>query len=159
MLQRFGFGYDSHMFGSKRPLVLGGISVEHECGLQGHSDADAVAHAVIDALLGATALGDIGQLFPDTDERWKGASSMDMLAEVRRRIFDVNCSIVNVDVTVVTEAPKLAPYVERMRESLAGVLKIPATAVSIKAKTNEKMDAVGQGRGLVVYAVASVGEA
>jgi 2-C-methyl-D-erythritol 2,4-cyclodiphosphate synthase len=140
-------------------LVLGGISIEHESGLQGHSDADAVAHAVIDALLGATALGDIGQLFPDTDERWKGESSMDMLAEVRRRIADVNWSIVNVDVTVVTEVPKLAPYVGLMRESLAGVLKIPATAVSIKAKTNEKMDAVGQGRGLVVYAVASVGEA
>jgi 2-C-methyl-D-erythritol 2,4-cyclodiphosphate synthase len=140
-------------------LVLGGISIEHESGLQGHSDADAVAHAVIDALLGATALGDIGQLFPDTDERWKGESSMDMLAEVRRRIADVNWSIVNVDVTVVTEVPKLAPYVGLMRESLAGVLKIPATAVSIKAKTNEKMDAVGQGRGLIVYAVASVGEA
>lgn len=159
MLQRFGFGYDSHTFGSKRPLVLGGISIEHECGLHGHSDADAVAHAVIDALLGATALGDVGRLFPDTDERWKGASSMDMLAEVRQRIAEVNCSIVNVDVTVVTEAPKLAPYVELMRENLASVLKISETAVSIKAKTNEKMDAVGQGRGLVVYAVASVGEA
>jgi 2-C-methyl-D-erythritol 2,4-cyclodiphosphate synthase len=158
MLHRFGFGYDSHTFGSNRPLILGGIAIEHECGLHGHSDADAVAHAIIDALLGATALGDVGQLFPDTEEQWRDASSIDMLAEVLRRIQEVNCCIVNIDVTVVTEVPKLAPYVKLMRENLAGVLKIPVSAVSIKAKTNEKMDAVGQGKGLAVYAVASVGE-
>jgi 2-C-methyl-D-erythritol 2,4-cyclodiphosphate synthase len=158
MLQRFGFGYDSHTFGASRPLILGGITIEHECGLQGHSDADAVAHALIDALLGATALGDIGQLFPDTDEQWKDASSIDMLVEVRRRIQEANCRIVNVDVTVVAEVPKLAPYVKLMRENLSSALKIPVSAVSIKAKTNEKMDAIGQGKGLAVYAVASVGE-
>ena len=159
MRQRFGIGYDSHVFGEKRPLILAGVTIEHTSGLKGHSDGDAVAHAVIDALLGAAAMGDIGRLFPDTDERWKGADSMRLLADVRRRILAASYQIVNVDVTVIAEAPRLAPHVDAMRDSLAGVLVLPTNAVSIKAKTNEGMDAVGKGVGLQVFAVASLGGA
>jgi 2-C-methyl-D-erythritol 2,4-cyclodiphosphate synthase len=159
MRQRCGIGYDSHVFVEKRPLILGGVKIQHTKGLKGHSDADAVAHAVIDALLGAAAMGDIGTLFPDTDERWKDASSMRLLREVRRRIVAASYSIINVDATVITEVPKLAPYIDAMRENLAGVLGIPLNAVSIKAKTNEKMDSVGRGKGLQVLAIASLGGA
>jgi 2-C-methyl-D-erythritol 2,4-cyclodiphosphate synthase len=139
MRQRFGIGYDSHVFVEKKPLILGGVKIQHTKGLMGHSDADAVAHAVIDALLGAAAMGDVGALFPDTDERWRDANSIKLL--------------------VITEAPKLAPYIDAMRENVAGALAIPLNAVSIKAKTNEKMDSVGRGRGLQVFAIASLGGA
>jgi len=159
MRQRFGLGYDSHTFGAKRPLVLGGVRIEHPSGLVGHSDGDAVAHAVADALLGAAAMGDIGSLFPDTDDRWKGANSMQMLGEVRRRIVAASYAIINVDVTVITEAPKLAPHAEAMRANLAAALGLPVGAVSVKAKTNEKMDDVGAGKGLQVFATASLGGA
>ncbi len=159
MRQRFGLGYDSHTFGAKRPLVLGGVTIPHDTGLVGHSDGDAVAHAVSDALLGAAAMGDIGRLFPDSDARWKDANSMHMLAEVKRRILAASYTIVNVDVTVVTEAPKLAPHAEAMRANLAAALGIPNGAVSVKAKTNEKMDDVGAGKGLQVFAIASLGGA
>lgn len=159
MRQRFGLGYDSHTFGAKRPLILGGVTIPHDSGLVGHSDGDAVAHAVSDALLGAAAMGDIGRLFPDTDERWKDANSMQMLGEVKRRIVAASYVIVNVDVTVVTEAPKLAPHAEAMRGNLAAVLGVPTGAVSVKAKTNEQMDDVGAGKGLQVFAIASLGGA
>ena len=159
MRQRFGLGYDSHTFGAKRPLVLGGVTIEHDSGLVGHSDGDAVAHAVSDALLGAAAMGDIGRLFPDTDERWKDANSMQLLAEVKRRIVAASYVIVNVDVTVITEAPKLAPHAEAMRANLAAAVGLPTGAVSVKAKTNEKMDDVGAGKGLQVFAIASLGGA
>jgi 2-C-methyl-D-erythritol 2,4-cyclodiphosphate synthase len=152
-------GYDTHTFGADRPLKLGGVEIEHDSGLTGHSDGDAVAHAVIDALLGAAAMGDIGRLFPDTDDRWKNADSMLMLAEVRRRLTAASYYTFNVDVTVVTEKPQIAPYVDAMRESLARVLGVATDAVSVKAKTNEKMDTVGRGKGLMVYAVASLGGA
>lgn len=159
MRQRFGLGYDAHTFGAKRPLVLGGVTIAHESGLVAHSDGDAVAHAVSDALLGAAAMGDIGRLFPDTDPRWKDANSMQLLAEVKRRVLAASYTIVNVDVTVVTEAPRLAPHAEAMRANLAAVLGIPTGAVSVKGKTNEKMDDVGAGRGLQVFAIASLGGA
>jgi 2-C-methyl-D-erythritol 2,4-cyclodiphosphate synthase len=159
MRQRFGIGYDSHTFGAPRPLKLGGVVIEHSSGLTGHSDGDAVAHAVIDALLGAAAMGDIGRIFPDTDDRWKDADSLKMLAEVKRRLLAASYMLVNVDVTVITEAPKLAPHIEEMRNNLAGTLSLPVNAVSVKAKTNEKMDAVGKGQGLQVFAVASIGGA
>jgi 2-C-methyl-D-erythritol 2,4-cyclodiphosphate synthase len=159
MRQRFGIGYDSHTFGAKRPLVLGGVTIEHTSGLKGHSDGDAVAHAVIDALLGAAAMGDIGRLFPDTDERWQDADSLMLLAEVKRRIVAANYTVVNVDVTVITEVPRLAPHIDQMRENLAVALGVGTGAVSVKAKTNEKMDAVGKGKGLQVFAVASLGGA
>ena len=159
MRQRFGLGYDSHTFGAQRPLVLGGVTVPHDTGLVGHSDGDAVAHAVADALLGAAAMGDIGRLFPDTDPRWKDANSMHLLAEVKRRIVAASYTIVNVDVTVVTEAPRLLPHVDAMRANLAAVLGVAPPAVSVKAKTNEKMDDVGAGKGLQVFAIASLGGA
>ncbi|MBI4421784.1 MAG: 2-C-methyl-D-erythritol 2,4-cyclodiphosphate synthase [Gemmatimonadetes bacterium] len=159
MRQRFGIGYDSHTFGAKRPLVLAGVTVEHTSGLEGHSDGDAVAHAVIDALLGAAAMGDIGRLFPDTDERWKDADSLRLLAEVKRRLLAASYSLVNVDVTVITEAPRLAPYIDDMRTNLASALGMATSQVSVKAKTNEKMDSVGKGKGLQVFAVASIGGA
>ena len=159
MRQRFGLGYDSHVFGAKRPLVLGGVEIEHPSGLKGHSDGDAVAHALIDALLGAAAMGDIGRLFPDTDGRWKDANSMVMLGEVKHRLIAASYTIVNVDVTVVLEQPRLAPHIDEMRGNVARALSLPVTAVSIKAKTNEKMDSVGRGKGLQVYAIASVGGA
>jgi 2-C-methyl-D-erythritol 2,4-cyclodiphosphate synthase len=159
MRQRFGIGYDSHAFVEKRPLILGGVKIKYPRGLKGHSDGDAVAHAVIDALLGAAAMGDIGRLFPDTDKRWKDADSMVLLQEVKRRILAASYTIVNVDVTVITEAPKLAPHVDAMRDNVSSALGLPVTAVSIKAKTNEKMDSVGRGKGLQVFAVASLGGA
>lgn len=159
MRQRFGIGYDIHPFGATRPLVLAGVAIDHPSGLEGHSDGDALTHAVIDALLGAAAMGDIGRLFPDTDARWKNADSMQLLAEVKRRITAASYNIVNVDATVVTEAPKLAPYVDEMRDNLARALGVASSAVSVKAKTNEKLDAVGRGKGLQVYAIASLGGA
>ena len=159
MRQRFGIGYDSHVFVEKRRFVLAGIEIDHPKGLKGHSDGDAVAHAVIDALLGATAMGDIGSLFPDTDARWKDADSMRLLQDVRRRVVAAGYAIVNVDLTVVLEHPKLAPYLGAMRENLGRALGLPVSAVSVKAKTNEKMDSVGRGKGIQVFAVVSLGGA
>lgn len=156
MPTRFGFGYDSHRFGAQRPLKLAGVEIAHPTGLAGHSDGDAVAHAVIDALLGAAALGDIGALFPDTDPRWKGADSLGMLGAVRERLKDAGYTVVNVDTTIVTEVPRIAPEVDAMRRRLADALGLGVERISIKAKTNEKMDAVGAGDGLVVYAVAAI---
>jgi len=151
---RVGFGYDSHTFGANRALKLAGVIVPHDSGLRGHSDGDAVAHAVTDALLGAAALGDIGQRFPDTDPQWKNADSMAMLAAVRGEVTDAGFAIANVDVTVVTQQPRLGPHLHAMREGLATAVGLPVTGVSIKAKTNEGMDAVGRGEGLQVFAVA-----
>jgi 2-C-methyl-D-erythritol 2,4-cyclodiphosphate synthase len=159
MRQRFGIGYDSHRFTEGRPLILGGVTIDHPRGLMGHSDADAVAHAVIDALLGAAAMGDIGHLFPDDAEKWEGADSLKLLQEVRRRITAASYTIVNVDVTVVTEEPRLAPHVPAMRENVAKAVGLPTGAVSIKAKTNEGLGAVGKGEGIQVFAVASLGGA
>lgn len=159
MRQRFGIGYDSHQFGAQKPLILGGVEIKHTSGLKGHSDGDAVAHALIDALLGAAAMGDIGRLFPDTDKKWKNANSIKMLEEVKRRIVAASYTIVNVDATIVTEAPKLAPHIDEMRANIARALALRESCVSVKAKTNEKMDTVGRGKGLIVYAVASLGGA
>jgi 2-C-methyl-D-erythritol 2,4-cyclodiphosphate synthase len=151
---RIGVGYDSHTFGADRPLLLGGVSIPHDSGLAGHSDGDAVAHAVTDAVLGAAALGDIGALFPDTDPQWRGADSMRMLATACTRVHAAGLVVGNVDVTVVTQRPRLAPHVPAMRERLAAALGVPVGAVSVKGKTNEGMDAVGRGEGLQVFAVA-----
>jgi 2-C-methyl-D-erythritol 2,4-cyclodiphosphate synthase len=153
---RVGQGYDSHTFGADRPLKLAGVVVPHDRGLTGHSDGDAVAHAVTDALLGAAALGDIGQLFPDTDPAWRGADSLRLLADVRERVSRAGFSIVNVDCTVIAERPRLAPHIPAMRERLAAALGLPVAAVSVKAKTNEGMDAVGRGDGIQVFAIAAL---
>ncbi len=153
---RIGFGYDSHRTEAGRPLILGGVEIPHDVGLAGHSDADAVCHAVTDALLGAAAAGDIGQHFPDTDPRWEGASSVELLrgavAIVRARGFVPG----NVDVVVIAQRPKLRPHIEAMRARLSDPLGIPPGAIGIKAKTAERMDAVGRGEGIVVHAVATV---
>ncbi len=159
MAQRFGIGYDSHVFGVKRPLILGGVEVDSEKGLRGHSDGDAVMHAVIDALLGAVAMGDIGQVFPDSDEKWKDADSLLMLTDVAHRLFAASYHVINVDVTVILERPKIAPHIDKMRDNLAAALRVPPGAISVKAKTNEGMDSVGRGKGIQVFAVASVGGA
>ena len=157
MRQRFGLGFDSHTFGAKRPLRLGGVEIEHSSGLTGHSDGDALAHALIDALLGAAAMGDIGQSYPDTDDRWKDADSMQLLTDTRRRVAAGGYSIINVDATIVTEAPRLAPHIDAIRSSVAHALGIGVDAVSVKAKTNEGMDAIGKGKGLQVFAIAAIG--
>ncbi len=151
---RVGFGYDSHRFEDGRSLVLGGVAIPDAPGLKGHSDADVLAHAVIDALLGAAARGDIGSHFPDTDETWRGADSMQMLAAVVAELHAAGYAVGNVDATVICERPRLRPFVDAIRARLATVLDCPVEAVSVKGKTNEQMDDVGAGRGIEVHCVA-----
>lgn len=155
---RIGHGYDSHRFDDARPLVLGGVTIPDAPGLKGHSDADALVHAVIDALLGAAALGDIGGHFPDTDPKWSGADSMRLLAAVVDEMHAAGFRVGNVDATVICERPKLRPHVAAIRERLASALGVAADRVSIKGKTNEGMDAVGAGEGVVVHCVALLEE-
>jgi 2-C-methyl-D-erythritol 2,4-cyclodiphosphate synthase len=145
-----GIGYDSHRFGADRPLILGGVELEHETGLEGHSDADVLTHAVIDALLGAGGLGDIGTLFPDDEDRWRDADSVDLLRTV---VGMVGGRIVNIDATVVCEAPRLAPHRAEMERLLA---EATSARVSVKATTNEGMGWIGRGEGIACIAVASV---
>ena len=155
---RIGFGYDSHRFEEGRPLFLGGVRLPGETGLKGHSDADVVIHAVIDALLGAAALGDIGSHFPDTDAKWKGADSSLLLESVVKEIHNAGYRVGNIDVTVICERPKLRPHVEAIRSRLAELLSVRVTAVSVKGKTNEKMDDVGAGVGIETHCVALLEE-
>ncbi len=150
---RIGFGYDSHRFADSRPLVLGGVLFPGERGLLGHSDADVLTHAVIDALLGAAALGDIGSHFPDSDAAWKGASSIGLLARVAQEVREAGYEIGNVDVTVICEAPRLRPAIAEIRASLAHALATDESAVSVKGKTNEQMDDVGARLGIEAHAV------
>jgi len=153
---RIGFGYDSHRFAEGRRLVLGGVEFPGEVGLDGHSDADALIHAIIDALLGAAALGDIGSHFPDTDDKWKGADSAKLLEATVAELAAAGHRVVNVDATVICERPKLGPRIGDIRERLAALLGVDVSAVSVKGKTNERMDAVGSGVGLAVHAVALI---
>ena len=155
---RVGFGYDSHRFAEGRRLVLGGVEFPGETGLAGHSDADVLSHAIIDALLGAAALGDIGSHFPDTDDRWKDADSVAMLADVAREVRAAGWSISNVDATVICERPRLRPCIEMLRERIASAMGVGKGRVSVKGKTNEKMDDVGAGVGIEVHAVALIEE-
>ena len=153
---RVGFGYDSHRFTDEpKPLVLGGVKFEGR-GLKAHSDGDVVIHALIDALLGAAAKGDIGSHFPDTDERWKGADSTKLLAAVVVEILASGYHIGNVDITIICETPKIGPKREELRRRLAELLSIDLDAVSVKGKTNEKMDDIGAGVGIEVHAVATL---
>jgi 2-C-methyl-D-erythritol 2,4-cyclodiphosphate synthase len=145
-----GIGYDSHRFAEGRRLVLGGVEIEHPRGLAGHSDADVLTHAVIDALLGASGMGDIGTLFPDEDERWQGADSIDLLRTV---VGTVSGRIANVDATLVCEEPKIGPFRAEMERILA---EVTSTRVSVKATTNEGMGWIGRGEGIACIAVASV---
>jgi 2-C-methyl-D-erythritol 2,4-cyclodiphosphate synthase len=155
-MARTGLGLDTHAFAPGRPLIVGGIEIPHEQGLSGHSDADVLTHAVIDALLGAAALGDIGQHFPDTDPRFADADSIELLRTVVALIGERGLEIGNVDATVVLERPKLAPYRDAIRDSLAAALGLPAGAVNVKATTGEGMGFVGRGEGAAAMAVATL---
>jgi 2-C-methyl-D-erythritol 2,4-cyclodiphosphate synthase len=156
---RTGLGIDTHAFAPGRPLILGGVDIPHEEGLAGYSDADVLTHAVIDALLGAAALGDIGQHFPDTDERFRDADSLELLRTVVAYLGERGFAIGNVDVTVVLERPKLAPYRDAIRDALAGALGLPAGAVNVKATTGEGIGFVGRGEGAAALAVATLEQA
>jgi len=150
---RIGHGMDVHRLVEGRDLILCGVKVPHEKGLLGHSDADVATHALMDALLGAAALGDIGKLFPDTDDRYCGADSLMLLAEVMRRIRELNLTPVNVDVTIVAQRPKLRPYIDTMREKLAECLRLPLDCVSVKATTTEHLGFEGEEKGISAHAV------
>jgi 2-C-methyl-D-erythritol 2,4-cyclodiphosphate synthase len=151
-----GIGYDSHRLVAGRRLVIGGVEIEHELGLQGHSDADVLAHALTDALLGAAGLGDIGEHFPDSDERWRDADSIELLRAVVRMLGDRDLRLVNADCTVVIERPKLAPHRRAIRERLAGALELAPERVNVKASTGEGIGFVGRGEGVAALAVVSL---
>jgi 2-C-methyl-D-erythritol 2,4-cyclodiphosphate synthase len=151
---RIGEGWDVHALEAGRPLVLGGVTIPHPAGLAGHSDADALLHAITDAILGGAALGDIGRHFPDTDPAFAGADSHALLAEAARRVRAAGFEIVNVDSTIVAQAPKMAPHIGAMRERIAAALSIDVERVNVKAKTAEKMGPVGEGRAIETRAVA-----
>jgi len=150
---RVGNGYDLHQLGENRPLIIGGVQIPHHLGLVGHSDADVLTHAIMDAMLGALSLGDIGHYFPPSDPKWKGADSLELLQEVKSLIAGQGWSIGNIDAVVIAEKPKLKPHLKAMRDRLSQVLEIDLDRVSIKATTNEKMDAVGQEKAISTYAV------
>ncbi len=151
-----GIGFDSHRLAAGRRLVIGGVEIPYERGLHGHSDADVLAHAVIDALLGAAGMGDIGEHFPDTDERWRDADSMQLLRSVVQSVRAAGLELVNVDCTVVMEAPKLAPHRQAIREGLAQALGLEHARVNVKASTGEGMGFVGRGEGVAALAVAGL---
>ena len=155
---RIGFGYDSHRFAEGRRLVLGGVEFPGEVGLAGHSDADVLVHAIVDALLGAASLGDIGSHFPDTEERWKDADSTEMLAAVVKEVRGAGYKVANIDATVICERPKIGPCVDLMRDRLAAVANVGKGRISVKGKTNEKLDDVGAGLGIEVHAVCLLEE-
>jgi 2-C-methyl-D-erythritol 2,4-cyclodiphosphate synthase len=156
MTQRVGIGYDIHRSAPGRPLVLGGVRFESDWGLEGHSDADVLAHAIGDALLGALALGDLGTHFPPGDPQWKDASSLDLLARIRALVEQRGGRIVNVDAAVVAEAPRILPVRDAMRGHLAKALGVSVEQVSVKATTNERLGSIGRGEGVAAWAVAMV---
>jgi 2-C-methyl-D-erythritol 2,4-cyclodiphosphate synthase len=153
---RVGMGYDVHKLVEGRKLILGGVEIEYEKGLLGHSDADVLLHAIMDALLGAAALGDIGKHFPDTDPKYKGVSSMKLLEEVKKLLEDKCYLIENIDATIIAERPKLRPYIDEMRANIAKVLSIDIDRVNVKATTEEGMNFTGEGRGISAQAVCLV---
>lgn len=153
---RIGTGYDVHKLTEGRKLILGGVEIPYEKGLLGHSDADVLAHAIMDALLGAAALGDIGLHFPDSDPQWKGADSLMLMRRVRQ-LLDENCFIIeNVDATVIAQAPKLRPYIDEMRNNIADALELDITQVSVKATTEEHLGFTGRGEGISTQAAALI---
>ena len=151
---RIGQGYDVHRFSNNRKLVLGGVEIPFEKGLLGHSDADVLLHAIIDAMLGALALGDLGKHFPDSDERFKNIDSKVLLKKTYELIFENNYRVGNIDATVITEKPKLSPYILQIRKSIAEILKIEINQISVKATTSEKMGFVGREEGIKALAIA-----
>ena len=155
---RIGQGYDIHALVSGRPLIIGGVTIPFDRGLLGHSDADVLIHAVIDALFGAAGLGDIGRHFPDTDPRFKGADSRTLLREAISRVTEAGYGILNLDCTVIAEAPKLAPHIPAMVANIAADLGLPEKDVNVKAKTSEKLGPVGRGEGMEAQAIVLLGE-
>ena len=155
-MSQSGIGYDLHRLAIGRKLVLGGIEVPFEKGSVGHSDGDALAHAICDAILGAASLGDIGTHFPDTDPRWKDASSLRFLEHVRALLAEHQFRIVHIDAIVITEKPKLGPHFPAMREALSKSLSIAPSMINLKAKTNESVDAIGRGEAIAAHAVATL---
>lgn len=153
---RIGHGYDVHKLVEGRKLILGGVEILYEKGLLGHSDADVLLHAIADSLLGAAALGDIGKLFPDSDEKYKGADSLVLLGEVAERLGEAGYRVVNVDSTVIAQAPKLAPHIEAMRENIARALNVPTDSVSVKATTEEGLGFSGRKEGISAHAVCLI---
>ncbi|MDB9525804.1 2-C-methyl-D-erythritol 2,4-cyclodiphosphate synthase [Oscillatoria sp. CS-180] len=151
---RIGNGYDIHRLVPDRPLILGGVKIEHDFGLLGHSDADVLSHAITDALLGALSLGDIGTYFPPSDPQWAGADSLKLLKHVYGMVRDRSWSVVNIDSVVIAERPKLKPHIAAIRETLAQTLDIPPEQIGVKATTNEKMGPTGREEGIAAYAVA-----
>ena len=155
---RIGHGYDVHRLTEGRKLILGGVEIPYEKGLLGHSDADVLAHAVMDALLGAAGLGDIGQHFPDNDDRYLGADSLDLLKEVCRLLKEKGYRVGNVDATVIAQRPKLMSYIPEMRKNLADAMNVDKDAVNVKATTEEKLGFTGEGLGIAAHAVALIEE-
>ncbi len=153
---RIGQGYDVHRLTEGRRLILGGVDIEYHLGLLGHSDADVLTHAVMDALLGAAAFGDIGKMFPDTDPKYRGADSLMLAKAVAERLLGAGYEIVNIDSTVVAQAPKLSPHIDKMRANLAAALDIDVSAVSVKATTEEKLGFTGSGEGISAQAIALI---
>ena len=156
---RIGHGYDVHRLSEGRALILGGVEIPYEKGLLGHSDADVLTHAVMDALLGAAALGDIGKLFPDSDAAYNGISSIELLKRVKERLTEAGFETVNLDATILAQAPKLAPYRDEMRGNIACALGIPVSRVSVKATTEEGLGFTGSGEGIAAHAVALLEQA
>lgn len=155
---RIGHGYDVHRLVEGRKLILGGVEIEYEKGLLGHSDADVLTHALMDALLGAAALGDIGKLFPDNDDAFLGADSVELLKKVCAVLKDHGYKLGNADCTIIAQRPKLAPFIEKMRETLASAMDVPVSALSIKATTEEKLGFTGEGLGIATHAVCLIEE-
>lgn len=155
---RVGYGFDAHRLSKGRKLILGGVQIESEFGALGHSDADVLAHAVSDALLGAAALGDLGERYPASDARWKDADSMELLAQCAAEVKRAGFRVVNIDATIVVERPKLAPQIARMRENLSQRLNVPLVQVSVKAKSSEGLGYTGDGTGIAASAVALLEE-
>lgn len=153
---RVGLGYDLHRLVEDRPLILGGVTIPYERGLLGHSDADVVLHAITDALLGATGQGDIGELFPDDDPEWKGADSAKLITEVMRRVKEAGWAVVNCDINVVAQKPKLKNHKPAIRESVATLIEVPTERVNVKAKTREGLDAVGRAEAIEVHTVVLI---
>jgi len=153
---RTGIGYDVHRLAEGRKLILGGVEIAHSRGLEGHSDADVLSHAIADALLGAIGAGDIGQHFPNTDESLRGISSIEILKRVIRLLTEKSARVVNIDATVLAEEPKLAPHVAAMQKTIADAISTPDSNVNVKATTNEKLGAIGRGEGIAAIAIATV---
>lgn len=155
-MNRVGIGIDVHRFAPNRPLIIGGVRIPHELGLEGHSDADVLAHAIADALLGAAALGDIGKFYPDTDMKYKDMNSMIILRDVAEKYRQLKAKINNIDAAIIAQAPKLSPHIPGMQEIIGANLGIPAERVGIKATTSELMGFTGRKEGIVAFAIASV---